>query len=119
MTNQKLRVIQDYEKLSTELQEQIKLVYPEGYADHLISFTNAKGEKVSALPFETFEKLYMVRMTITKAEKLVDEDDDFDGEGNLKTKVREQYEDDHADADYLSENDNYDDKEEDEDLEED
>lgn len=117
MTNQKLRVIQDYEKLSTELQEQIKLVYPEGYAEHLISFTNGKGEKVSALPFETFEKIYMVRMTTTKAEKLVDEDDDFDSEGNLKTKVREQYEDDHSDVDYLSENDNFEDQE-DEDQEE-
>lgn len=104
---QKLRVIQDYEKLSTELQEQIKLVYPEGYSQHLITFNNARGERVSALPFETFEKIYMVRMTAAKAERLVDEDSDYDDEGNLRSKVRAQYEDDYADVDYLSENDNY------------
>ena len=107
MSSSKLRVIQDYEKLSPELQEQIKLVYPEGYAQHLITFTNAKGEKVSALPFETFEKIYMVRMTTSKAQELIDEDSDYDDDGNLKSSIREQYEDDYSDVDYLSENDNY------------
>ncbi|MHA7128680.1 hypothetical protein [Algoriphagus namhaensis] len=107
MSTQKLRVIQDYEKLSKEIQEQIKLVYPEGYRDHLISFTNAKGERVSALPFETNDKIYMVRMTAEKAVMLVENDDDYDDDGNLKEDVKEQYEDDHADVDYLSENDNY------------
>ncbi|OEK05785.1 hypothetical protein [Roseivirga misakiensis] len=107
MVGSKLRVIQDYEKLSAELQEQIKLVYPEGYVDHLITFTNAKGEIVSALRFETLEKIYLVRMTKAKAERLVDEDSDFDEDGNLRSNVREQYEEDHSDVDYLSENDNY------------
>lgn len=107
MSSSKLRVIQDYEKLSAELQEQIKLVYPEGYSQHLIYFNNAKGEKVSALPFETFDKVYMVRMTTSKAMKLIDEDADYDDDGNLKTRVREKYEDEHSDVEYLSENDNY------------
>ena len=107
MSSSKLRVIQDYEKLSPEIQDQIKLVYPEGYAQHLITFTNSKGEKVSALPFETFEKIYMVRMTISKANALVDEDSDYDDQGNLKAGIREQYEEDYSDVDYLSENDNY------------
>ena len=35
-------------------------------------------------------------------------DDDFDDEGYLKEEVKSQYEDEHADVDYLSENDNYD-----------
>ncbi len=107
MSAQKLRVIQDYEKLSPEIQEQIKLVYPYGYSQHLIRFTNAKGEYVSALPFETFEKIYMVRMTSEKATRLIEEDDDYDVDGNLRDEVKEQYEDDHADVEYLSENDNY------------
>ncbi len=111
MKSSKLRVIQDYEKLDSDLQEQIKLVYPEGYVDHLITFTNAKGERVTALPFETFEKIYMVRMTMAKAEKLIREDEDYDDDGNLKDDIKEQYEDDHSDVDYLSENDNYDDEE--------
>ena len=109
MSLQKLRVIQDYEKLSIDLQEQIKLVYPEGFSQHLIEFTNAKGERVSALPFETFEKIYMVRMSVRKANQIIEDDLDYDDEGNLKEQSKEKYEDKHEDVEYLSENDNYDD----------
>lgn len=109
METNKLRVIQDYEKLSNELLEQLKLVYPEGFRQHLIEFTNSKGERVSALRFETFEKIYLIRMTIGKAEQLIEDDFDYDADGNLKEDIREKYEDEHSDIDYLSENENYDD----------
>lgn len=104
----KLRVIQDYEKLSTEIKEQIKLVFPEGYSNHLIEFKNRHGELVSALPFETDEKIYMVRMSVMMAEKIISEDTDFDEDGLLKTEAKEKYQDEYSDVDYLSENENYD-----------
>ncbi len=104
----KLRIIQDYEKLSTEIKEQIKLVFPEGYSDHLIEFKNSKGETVSALPFETDEKIYMVRMSVKKAMLIIEEDSDFDDDGILKDHIKEKYEDEHSDIEYLSENENYD-----------
>ena len=107
MEKNKTRVVVDYEKLSDELIEQIKLVYPTGFIQHLITFTNAKGENVSALRFETFEKIYLIRMSRLMAEQIIDEDSDYDDEGNLKEYVREKYEEEHADVDYLSENDNY------------
>ena len=106
MNSEKLRVIKDYEALSDEIQEQIKLVYPTGFSQHLVRFTNSKGERVSALRFETFDKIYLVRMTSSKAEQLIEEDSDYDDDGNLKTDVRERYEDEHSDIDYLSENEN-------------
>ena len=40
MKANKQRVIQDFEKVSHDIQEQIKLVYPEGFSQHLISFKN-------------------------------------------------------------------------------
>lgn len=107
MKNNKLRVIQDYEKLSKEIKEQIKLVYPEGFSQHLIEFVNSKGEKVTALRFETFEKTYLIRMSIRKAEQIIERDSDYNDDGNLKENIREKYEDDYSDIDYLSENDNY------------
>jgi hypothetical protein len=107
MNTTKLRVIQDYEKLSKELKEQIKLVYPEGYSDFLINFTTAKGEFVSALPFETFDKIYMVRMSRTLAEEIIEEDEDFNNKGVLKSDVRDEYEEKHSEVEYLSENENY------------
>jgi len=108
MEKDKLRVIQNYEKLSDEIKEQIKLVYPEGYSQHLIEFKNAKGDTVSALRFETFDKIYMVRMSIEKAEQIIKDDSDYDDDGNLKNEIKEKYEEEHSDIDYLSENENYD-----------
>ena len=108
MEKDKLKVVVDYEKLNDELVEQIKLVYPSGFSQHLISFTNGKGEKISALRFETDEKIYLIRMSSKMAEKIVEEDSDYDDDGNLKEDIREKYEDEHSDVDYLSENENYD-----------
>lgn len=107
METNKARVIVDYEKLDAELVEQIKLVYPYGFSQHLISFNNSKGDKISALRFETFEKIYLIRMTIQMAEQIIIDDSDYDDEGNLKEGVREQYEEEHSDVNYLSENENY------------
>ncbi|WP_338792642.1 hypothetical protein V9L05_13910 [Bernardetia sp. Wsw4-3y2] len=104
----KARVITDFEKLNSDLQGQIKLVYPEGYSQHLITFQNKDNKTVSALRFETDEKIYLVRMSVATALQLIEDDDDFDDEGYLKENVKSQYEDEHADVDYLSENENYD-----------
>ena len=108
MQTDKTRVVTDYEKLNDELVEQIKLVYPSGFSQHLITFTNSQGEKISALRFETFEKIYLIRMSNKMAEQIVEEDSDYDDDGNLREHIREKYEEDHSDADYLSENENYD-----------
>lgn len=83
------------------LQEQVKLTYPNGFVDHLIRFTNKDGKLVSALPFETDDKYYLVRMTATEAKELIRDDNDYDGDGNLKEKIRDEYEDKYADLDYM------------------
>ncbi len=111
MKTNKVRVIQDFEKLNSDIQEQIKLVYPNGFSQHLIEFKNKNNETVYALPFETDEKMYMVRMSVRKAIQLIEDDEDYDDDGNLRDDIREKYEEDHSDVDYLSENDNYDDGE--------
>jgi len=107
MSGGKIRAIKDYDKLDPEIQEQIKLVYPEGYSQHLIRFKNKNGDMVSALPFETEEKIYLIRMSIDFAEQLILDDDDYDEDGSLIDDVKEKYEDKHSEVEYLSENDNY------------
>ena len=89
----KPRVIKDFDKLDIAIQEQIKLEYPYGFEDSLISFTNREGKKVSALPFETEEKYYLVRMTTAEAQQIIEEDDDYDDDGNLTDEAKEEYED--------------------------
>ncbi len=107
----KPRIIKDYEKLSEELKEQIKLEYSEGFSNSLISFTNKNGERVSALPFETEDCLYLVKMSVSKALKIVDDDDDYDDSGSLKDDIKEEYEDKYADDELMDDepSDDYDD----------
>lgn len=89
----KPRVVKDYEKLEESIQQQIKLTYPRGFHKHLVKFQNAKGDKVSALPFETDDHYYLVRMTIQEARDIVEDDEDFDDDGILKKAIREDYSD--------------------------
>jgi len=110
-TNSKLRVIQDFEKLSKDIQEQIKLMYPNGFSQHLIQFTNKEGKLVSALPFETDEKIYLVRMTTQEAQDIIFADEDYDDDGILKEATKEEYADKYAELDYMS--DAFDDKDDD------
>ena len=98
----KPRIIKDFEKLDKHIKEQIKLTYPFGFSDHLITFTNKSGGYSSALPFETDEKYYLVRMTQQEADHLVDEDDDFDDDGNLRDEIRDLYENKYTDVESLA-----------------
>ena len=104
MSQPKPRVIKDFEKLDPEIQEQIKLSYQQGFSQHLITFTNKEGNLVSALPFETEEKYYLVRMTVNQAVAIVEGDDDYDDDGILKSEVREEYIGKHSNSDtYIDE----------------
>ena len=80
----KKRIVLDYEKLSVETVNGIKMKYPSGYKEHLVTFTNAQGRYVSALPFETDEIYYLVRMTELEAMQIVREDNDFGRDGKLR-----------------------------------
>jgi hypothetical protein len=102
MDPNKPRVIKDYEKLDPEIQEKIKLEYPSGYSENLIYFNNKDGKRVSALPFETEDKYYLVRMTVYEAEKIIEDDDDYDSTGSLKDSAKEEYESKYADDDFLA-----------------
>ena len=124
MNPNKPRVIKDYDKLDPEIQEKIKLEYPSGYSENLIYFNNKEGKRVSALPFETDDKYYLVRMTVYEAEKIIEEDDDYDSTGSLKDSAKEEYESKYADDEFMTgeadveeaddvADDNYDDEEED------
>ena len=105
MSTDKPRVIKDFEKLDASIQEQIKLTYPRGFSKNLIQFTNRDGNKVSALPFETDDRYYLVRMTVQEARKIILQDDDYDEDGRLHKSIREDYEDKYADLDYLADDD--------------
>ncbi|MBT8190609.1 MAG: hypothetical protein KJO29_09275 [Bacteroidia bacterium] len=88
----KPRIVKDFEKLSEEVLAQIKLEYPFGFEKKLILFKNKEGKFVSALPFETEEFNYLIRMTPLEAQQIIEEDDDYDDEGNLTDEAIERLE---------------------------
>ncbi|PPK84241.1 hypothetical protein CLV84_4010 [Neolewinella xylanilytica] len=116
----KPRVIKNYDKLDDELLEQIKLNYPNGFERNLIRFTDVNGKIASALPFETPEKYYLIRMTKSEAQLIIEDDDDYDDDGILTDEAREEYGDKYddeieeadIDLDELAEDDESDEEEE-------
>jgi hypothetical protein len=94
----KPRIIKDFEKLDVEIQEQIKLSYPTGFFEHLVSYVDRDGNEQWALPFETEEKYYLVRMSVAKAKKLINEDDDYDDNGILRNDIQEMYQEKYTDG---------------------
>ncbi len=80
----KKRIVKDYDALSEDILNQVKLNYPYGFADNLVKYTNKDGKLVSALPFETEDIYYLIRMSLVEAEQIIEDDDDYDDDGNLK-----------------------------------
>ncbi len=103
MNANKPRIVKDFDKLDVEIQEQVKLAYPSGFLQNLVSYTDKDGNKVSALPFETTDKYYLVRMSKQAAIELIEEDDDYDSEGSLKEDIRLDYEDKYGEPDFIDE----------------
>ena len=57
-----------------EILVQLKDRFPHGYDEHMLRLSNAKGELFSAVPFETDETVYLVRMNHDGAYHFVEED---------------------------------------------
>jgi len=77
----KKRVIKNFDALPEEIVELVKAKYPTGaYAEHLVSYTDKEGKKVSALPFETDDTYYLIRLAVQEVKKPAKEDDDLDDE---------------------------------------
>ncbi len=77
----KPRKLIDYKNLPTELIEQLKKKYAQGYADSLITFFAKDGLAVTALPFETDDIYYMIKMpsnTVFNSEEEEEDKETFD-----------------------------------------
>lgn len=96
----KKRIVKDYDALPEEIIARIKAEYPYGFEDNLVTFTNKEGNKVSALPFDTEEIYYLIRMTVREARQIIEDDEDYDDEGNLRDDFStDEYEGDDDEAD--------------------
>ena len=86
----KKRLIKNYEQLPEDIVEKVKDKYPDGFEDNLITFENSRGEIELALPFETEETYYLIKMpknnTAEEEEEEYDNSaiDEFDNFENLE-----------------------------------
>lgn len=78
----KKKVIVDYKNVPEEVLQLLAEKYPHGYNKAIIKFQNAKGETVSAVPIETEDTSYLVKVS-TQLQSMVDniDVDDFDDLG--------------------------------------
>ena len=83
-SSDKKRVIVDYKNVTQDILELFTDRYPYGYEDEdIIKFKNAKGETVRAVPFETKDTKYLVKVSVEMDAKIeaymdAEEDDDTD-----------------------------------------
>ena len=77
----KKRLVVSFNNLPLELQEQVKALYPLGYADSMMRIDKPNGDFFFAVPFETDEISYLVKIEV-KIDEIGDDDDDKDFYGD-------------------------------------
>ncbi|MEO5581898.1 MAG: hypothetical protein ABIR66_04355 [Saprospiraceae bacterium] len=85
----KKRVVKDYENLSPELVNLMHASYPDGFEGAMISFFDRDGKRVSAIPFETDDIYYLIRMVEKKA-KPAEGEDEIEAELEVDAPVAEE-----------------------------
>lgn len=76
----KKRVIVDYKNITPEILDLFTDRYPYGYEDEdVIKFKNAKGDMIKAVPFETSDTKYLIKVSVemdARIEAYLDEDEE-------------------------------------------
>ncbi len=78
----KKRVIVDYKNINPGLMEILTNIYPNGYEDYeddIITYQNAAGETVKAIPLETEDSKYLFKISKElkiKVENFIEDNDD-------------------------------------------
>lgn len=73
----KRRSVVSFANLSPELQEAVKALYPYGYTEAMMRIDKPNGEFFYAVPFETEEVSYLVKINV-KIDDHIEEEDDKD-----------------------------------------
>ena len=73
----KKRLVTSFNNLAPELQEAVKAAYPLGYTDYMMRIDKPNGDFFFAVPFETEEISYLVKIDV-KIDDLSNEEEDKD-----------------------------------------
>jgi len=91
----KTRVTLPFDKLDATVKDQVIRAYPDGFSEFLIPYHDKYGNVVMGLRYETDEKIYLIRMSVADAERIlqldVDDDNDDPSDDNDPTMVESEY----------------------------
>ncbi|MBO7197232.1 MAG: hypothetical protein J6V28_00340 [Tidjanibacter sp.] len=73
----KRRSVVSFANLAPELQEEVKKLYPAGYNEAMMRIEKPNGEFFYAVPFETEEVSYLVKVVV-KIDDHIEEEEDRD-----------------------------------------
>lgn len=74
----KKHIATSFHNLTPELQEAVKAKYPLGFTDAMIRVDKPNGDFFYAVPFDTDEIAYMVKVDVKVDDNTHDDDDDKD-----------------------------------------
>jgi hypothetical protein len=85
INNTKKKLVTSFNNLSIELQEEVKALYPRGFAEVMTRFDKPNGDFFYYVPFETEDTSYLVKIDVQIDDK-PDEavEDDYYGDDELK-----------------------------------
>ena len=94
----KKRLVVSFKNLAPELQQEVKAAYPLGYTDYMMRIDKPNGDFFFAVPFETAEISYLVKIDVKIDDASAEEED------------KDYYDDDLKGADELANDDSEDDE---------
>lgn len=74
----KKHIVTSFHNLPTELQEAVREKYPQGFTDAMMRVDKPNGDFFYAVPFDTDEVAYLVKIDVKIDEHSQDDDDDKD-----------------------------------------
>lgn len=83
-TSTKKRLIVSYNNLSPELQEELKGQYPLGFTDKMQRYEKGPGDFFYAVPFETPDISYLVKIDV----KIDDDPNEEDDKGYYEDEIK-------------------------------
>ncbi|MBR3775792.1 MAG: hypothetical protein IKL12_06770 [Alistipes sp.] len=82
--NTKKRLVTSYNNLTAEQQEEVKALYPRGFAEVMTRIDKPNGDFFYVVPYETDEVSYLVKIDVKIDDSTDDVDDDFYGDDEIK-----------------------------------
>ena len=73
----KKRLVTSFNNLAPELQDAVKAAYPLGYTDYMMRIDKPNGDFFFAVPFETEEISYLVKIDVKIDDASTEEDKDY------------------------------------------